>query len=165
MSMRAPNRMTSSNLAASAAVLGIALLFAQPGHALAENAPAQNSTSATQNIEGVNGTKTPVLEVPAKVQHKAARRPRLVARARRHPHIAGIVRPALAGVLLAEPVPGPFKSPQPPVIAPAYLFDSLAADFTTPPPPLVCGHRPRDPSLPDPHLYLEVPVACGYDIN
>jgi hypothetical protein len=159
--MQAPNRTTYRYLVIPAAIFGMTLA----GQALAQSPVDPMPTGATRVIDGMSEANTPVLEVPAKVQHKAAPRPRLMAQLHRHPHGPGLARPALAGVVLVEPVPGPFKGPQRPVIAPAYLFDSLAADFTTPPPPLVCEHRPREPGLPNPHLYREVPVACHYDID
>jgi hypothetical protein len=76
-----------------------------------------------------------------------------------------VERPALAGVMLVEPLPPRIEAPRKMVPTPAYFVDGIAAAFTIPPPPIVCERRPRDRTLPDPRLYREVPVECGYDID
>jgi hypothetical protein len=147
--------MSCLRLVASVTALGFLLAFGAP-------AGAQPQSSEVARIIDISTTpETRVLEVPARPLHHPHHG------LRRHFGRAGwaLSRPVLAGVLLVTRVPGPFKTPEPPVIAPAYLFDSVAADLTTPPPPLVCQRRPRDPALPDPHLYREVPLACHYDID
>jgi hypothetical protein len=115
-------------------------------------------------VQNISGDAPRVLDV-----HKAAapRHPRParrhVARLHHHGHLPPVARPGLASVVLVEPIPGPFKRRGPIVPMPAYFIDGIASAFTTPPPPIHCQRARPDPSLPDPHLYREVPLVCAYD--
>ena len=105
---------------------------------------------------------------PSAAPEAASKKPTKPARRRLAHHrrgsAPGVERPALAGVLLVQPVLPRREPPRPIVPTPAYFVDGFVSAFTIAPPPLVCRRRPRDPDLPDPHLYREVPLACEPDI-
>jgi hypothetical protein len=133
---------------------GLALgLFAAAGLAFGPVALAQTPSGVQPALpQPIAGAKA----VPAR---------RHVAHYRHHGRPIDVERPALAGVLLIEPIPTRIDPPRPTVPTAAYFVDGIASAFTTPPPPVVCERRRPDRSLPDPRLYREVPLQCGYDIN
>lgn len=117
--------------------------------------PGTAKPEAPRVVEGMTGEKRP----PSEVRKRAARRHSV----RHRYHLPPLERPTLAGVALVAPLPIPPEPPHFDVPVPAYPLDSVAAAFTTPPPPIACRHAPREPSVPDPHLYRERTVACEPD--
>ena len=97
-------------------------------------------------------------------KHLAGGRPRHHRFYARHlPVPVDLDRPALAGVMLLQPLP---PVPQPPhdvVPVPAYPLETVAASFLTPPPPIVCHRSARVRGLPDLQLYREEALACEPD--
>ena len=158
---------------------GLALgLFAAAGLAFGPMALAQTPSGVQpalpQPIAGAKASPVvntlaiprPALDVRKSTPKHAARPARRhVAHYRHHGRPIDVERPALAGVLLIEPIPPRTDPPRPTVPTAAYFVDGIASAFTTPPPPVVCERRRPDRSLPDPRLYREVPLQCGYDIN
>ena len=162
--------------AGTACVLLACLAFAcLPTAAQGQNPPAaqpslpppiQSSPSKAQASPVVDSIAAGSKPTPELKREKTSRsKRRHVAHHRRYAVPVDVERPALAGVLLAEPVPPPIRAPRPIVPMPAYFVDSLVSAFTIAPPPLVCRPARRDPDLPDPHLYREVPLACAPDID
>jgi hypothetical protein len=158
---------------------GLALgLFAGAGIAFGSVALAQTPSGhqpvPPQPIAGAKASPVvdtlavprPALEI-RKTAAKHAARPtrRHVVHYRHHGRPIHVERPALAGVLLVEPIPPRIAPPRPIVPTPAYFVDGLASAVTTPPPPVVCERRSPVRSLPDPRLYREVPLQCGSDID
>ena len=129
--------------------------------ARAETTPPPTSPVVQSIVESSPAvTSTTHVGRSAKVLHR-----RRVAQARHRARPLDLDRPALAGVVLVEPLAPAIERPRPTVPMPAFFIDGVVADFTTPPPPVVCQHRPQDTSLPDPRLYRETPLACAYDTN
>jgi hypothetical protein len=150
-------------------LVALAVSFGFAGPALAQTpVGAQPSLPSTRS-----GAKaSPVVDTIAESHralevHRHAARPahRHLARDHHNKRPTDVERPALAGVLLIEPIPPRTEAPRPIVPMPAYFVDGIASSFTTPAPAVVCERRPRDRTLPDPRLYREVPVECGYDID
>ncbi len=113
-------------------------------------------------VDSIAGGQKPAADAQPPAAKPVRRR---VARRHRREAPLDVERPALAGVLLVEPLPPRFQGPRPIVPTPAYFVDSFVSAFTIPPPPIVCHRRPRDPDLPDPRFYREVPLACTPDIE
>lgn len=137
------------------AALSLALVLAPSGFAQTQ------SPDVTRIIDPARAPEARVIDVPARTLRRAVHTRRL----HQYRLVLGVQRPVLAGVRLVTPLAPPVKAPDTRVVAPAYVFDSVFADLTTPPPPIVCQRRPRDPDLPGPRSYREVPLACHYDID
>ena len=141
--------------------------------ALAETTPPHSGApQPTLPTSVAPGTpSSPVVEqilpqerTPLVVHRQATRLSAVRRRIVRRIHVPrDLDRPALAGVELLAPLPPPGEPPHVTVPMPAFSLDSLAAAYTTPPPPIVCHRTRRDPTVPDPHLYREVPVECEPD--
>ena len=128
--------------------------------------PPVSPTKASPVVDTIAESRPPL--VVRKTASPHAARPARRHLAHHHSHDSrpiDVERPALAGVLLVEPIPPRPEAPRPIVPMPAYFVDGIASAFTTPPPPVVCERRRPDPLLPDPRLYREVPLACGSDID
>jgi hypothetical protein len=163
---------THLGTSARAAWTSVALLLA-----CGTMACAQTPTGAQPTLPAPSKAASPVVDTiaapaplridvrKAAARHAAQAAHRHVARYHHHGRPIDVDRPALAGVLLVEPIPPRIAPPRPMVPTPAYFVDGIASAFTTPAPAVVCEHRPRDRTLPDPRLYREVPVECGYDID
>jgi hypothetical protein len=153
-------------------VLGLVAAVAFGSAALAQTPVGTQPTlpqpiaapKASPVVDTIAGSH-PALEVHRTPSHHAARPVRRHFARYHDRRPIDVERPALAGVVLVEPIPPRVEAPRPMVPMPAYFVDGIASAFTTPPPAVVCERRPRDRTLPDPRLYREVPVECGYDID
>ncbi|WP_158810288.1 hypothetical protein [Beijerinckia sp. L45] len=160
-----PSARTSLAVGLAAAVVFASAALAQTPVGTQPTLPQPIAAPKASPVVDTIAGSHPALEVHRMPSHHAARPVRRHF-ARYHDRAPiDVERPALAGVVLVEPIPPRVAAPRPMVPMPAYFVDGIASAFTTPAPAVVCERRPRDRTLPDPRLYREVPLECGYDID